>query len=429
MIGVIADDVTGGTDVAAALRRQGLRTQLCFGMPAGLPARYPADATVISLKTRTSPVLEAVEESRAAARWLIRSGAGQLYFKYCSTFDSTDRGNIGPVLDALGEDVADGRPVVTTPSSPEHGRTQYQGYLFVDGVLLAESPMRHHPLTPMRDSYLPRLLDAQSAHAGCAVLDHTVVAGGPDRIAAALRQHAGHTRYLLADALTDADLYAIARACVELPLLAGAAGLAGALAKVHAERIPSLRDAPASPAPRPDGPAVALAGSCSRRTLEQIDVMRSAGRPVHPLDPLADQDPDRLAGQALAWYDGLGSDVSAAGALIHASMPPPALRAVQDALGADRAASILESTLGRIATGLAARGVTRIVVAGGETSGAVVTALGIEGGQVGAEAARGVPWIHTAAGLNVLLKSGNFGERDLLLTATAAEATTGRTHA
>ncbi|MFB7743952.1 3-oxo-tetronate kinase [Streptomyces sp. NPDC056132] len=421
MIGVIADDVTGGTDVAAALRRQGLRTQLCFGLPAGLPAHYPADATVVALKTRTAPVAAAVEESRAAAQWLTRSGAGQLYFKYCSTFDSTDRGNIGPVLDALGE-VADGHPVVTTPSSPEHGRTQYQGYLFVDGTLLSESPMRHHPLTPMRDSYLPRLLDAQSADPGCAVLDHSIVSGGAGRITAALRQHAGRTRYLLADALTGADLYAIARAGAGLPLLAGAAGLAGALARVHAERSPSVRDGLAALPPLPGGPAVALAGSCSRRTLEQIDAMRSAGRPVHPLDPLADQDPGRLAERALAWYDGLGAAKSAAGALIHSSMPPPALRTVQDALGADRAASILETALGRIATGLAARGVTRLVVAGGETSGAVVTALGIEGGQVGAEAARGVPWIHTPAGLDVLLKSGNFGAPDLLLTATATAA-------
>ncbi|MFF3978012.1 3-oxo-tetronate kinase [Streptomyces sp. NPDC001828] len=418
MIGAIADDVTGGTDVAAALRRQGLRTQLCFGIPAGLPARYPADATVIALKTRTAPATRAVEQSRAAARWLSRSGATQLYFKYCSTFDSTDRGNIGPVLDALAE-TADGHPVVTTPSSPEHGRTQYQGHLFVDGTLLAESPMRHHPLTPMRDSYLPRLLDAQSAHPGAAVLEYANVSGGPERIRAVLRQHTGRTRYLLADALTDLDLYAIARACADLPLLAGAAGLAGALAKVHAERNPSVRDGLASPPPRPDGPAVALAGSCSRRTLEQIDAMRSAGRPIHPLEPLADQDPGRLAERALAWYDGLGAGGTAAGALIHSSMPPRALRAVQNALGADRAASVLEDALGRIATGLAERGVTRLVVAGGETSGAVVTALGIEGGQVGTEAARGVPWIHTANGLNVLLKSGNFGEKDLLLAVTA----------
>ncbi|MFJ5072872.1 3-oxo-tetronate kinase [Kitasatospora sp. NPDC088556] len=419
MIGVIADDVTGGTDVAAALRRQGLRTLLCFGTPDELPAQQPVDAAVISLKTRTAPVATAVEQSQAAALRLSRAGANRLYFKYCSTFDSTAQGNIGPVLDALGQ-ATGGDPVVTTPSSPEHGRTQYQGYLFVDGTLLAESPMRHHPLTPMRDSFLPRLLDAQSAHPGCAVLDHTVVSGGADRIRSTIRQHAGHTRYLLADALTDGDLYAIAQACEDLPLVAGAAGLAGALARVHAERSASAPGDRAGRPVRPDGPAVALAGSCSRRTLEQIDAMRAAGRPVHRLDPLTDREPASLADRALAWYDDLGSRATEAGPLIHSSMPPHALRDVQHALGLERSASILEAALGRIARGLAERGVTRLVIAGGETSGAVVSALGVDGGQVGAEAARGVPWIHTAAGLDILLKSGNFGERDLLLTATAA---------
>ncbi|MFB4278845.1 3-oxo-tetronate kinase [Nonomuraea sp. MTCD27] len=409
MIGAIADDVTGATDVAVALRRRGLRTMLYFGLPPQGTELPEHDAVVIALKTRTIPRADAVARSLEALHWLRANGAArQVYFKYCSTFDSTPDGNIGPVLDALA-DAMDAPVVAMTPSSPEHGRTQYNGYLFVGDVLLGESHMRHHPLTPMTDSYLPRVLEGQSAYrAGVVTLAQVRGQAIGPRLA---ELRAQGVRYALVDALDDTDLAEAGRALAEAPLVAGAAGLAGGLAAARART--GHGDAPA---PEPAGSAAVLAGSCSARTLQQVDAMVQAGRPAHRLDALADQDEESLARKALAWYDAL--DGTAGAPLIYSSLEPGALRRVQEALGTERSAAILESATGRIARGLVERGVTRVISAGGETSGAVVSALGVPGGVIGAEAARGVPWILTPSGLALLLKSGNFGEPDLLLEAS-----------
>ncbi|TDD07455.1 3-oxo-tetronate kinase [Nonomuraea diastatica] len=405
MIGAIADDFTGATDVAVALRRRGIRTVLFFGLPPAAAEPPEHDAVVIALKTRTAARTDAVAQSLAALGWLRSRGVRQVYVKYCSTFDSTAEGNIGPVLDALA-DAMDVPVVAMTPSSPEHGRTQDNGYLFVGDVPLGESHMRHHPLTPMTDSYLPRLLEGQSAHRAGVVTLAQVRAGAIGRRLAELR--AEGVRYALVDAVDDADLLTAGRALADAPLVAGAAGLAGGLAAAHAR---SGHDH--APAPAPQGAAAVLAGSCSARTLEQVAAMIEAGRPAYRLDALADQDPESLARDALAWYDTL--DVEAGAPLVYASADPAALRRVQGIVGAERSAAILESAIGRVAQGLVERGVTRVISAGGETSGAVVSALGVPGGMIGAEAARGVPWIHTASGLTLLLKSGNFGEPGLLV--------------
>lgn len=409
MIGVIADDVTGATDVAVAFRRAGLRTGISFGAPAAVGDGL--DVLVVALKSRTIAADDAVAQSLAAARTLRAIGADRLYFKYCSTFDSTAKGNIGPVLDALVELVA-ADVVVTTPASPEHGRTTVDGLLFVGGVPLAESPMRDHPLTPMRDSLLTRLMDAQ-AKGGSAVVGHDVVARGSAAIRGAMDAARGRTRYLFPDAATEADLLAVARAVVDEPLVAGAAGLAGAIGRVRGAAATSRTPLDEVP---PTGCAVVLAGSCSRRTLEQIDRVLRAGRPAHRLDALAAADPGLLAAGALEWFDALPPGPAP---LIYSSLPPEELHAVQEELGVERSAEILEAAVGRVAGGLRERGVTRFVAAGGETSGSVVAALGVRGGVVGVEAARGVPWIHTDRGLDVLLKSGNFGDPDLLLSASA----------
>ncbi|MGR6923562.1 3-oxo-tetronate kinase [[Actinomadura] parvosata] len=410
MIGAIADDFTGATDVAVALRRRGLRTLLYFGLPPQGAQPPEHDAVVIALKTRTVHKADAVARSLRALRWLRAHGAAeQVYFKYCSTFDSTPEGNIGPVLDALA-DALEAPIVPMTPSSPEHGRTQYNGYLFVGDVLLGESHMRHHPLTPMTDSYLPRLLEAQSAYrSGVVTLPH-VRGQAVERRLAELREQG--VRYAFVDALADEDLMTAGRALVRAPLVAGAAGLAGGLAAAR----PGAAGQEETAAPEPSGPAVVLAGSCSSRTLEQVQVMIEAGRPAHRLDALADQDADSLARRALAWYDAL--DPGDGAPLIYSSLEPVKLRRVQQALGAERSAALLESAIGRIARGLVERGVTRLVTAGGETSGAVVSALGVPGGVIGAEAARGVPWIFVPSGPALLLKSGNFGDPGLLLEAT-----------
>lgn len=419
MIGIIADDVTGGTDVAVACRRQGLRTGIVFGAPSPGAIDASWDVAVVALKTRTIPAADAVAQSLSAAEALLAAGATQLYLKYCSTFDSTAEGNIGPVLEALAALVGADR-VVTTPSSPEHGRTVEAGQLLVHGTPLAESPMRDHPLTPMRDSDLVRLLDGQLPAPASAVVPLDVVRRGPEAVQDAISGLAGAVRYVLPDAVTDDDLVAIARASAEDALWGGAAGFAGALARVVAEQRGDAAAAPTPPSAA--GRAVVLAGSCSRRTLEQIDAMLDAGRPAFRLDALREQDSTRLAAAALAWYDGLEStsDSGADGApLVYASLPPEQLHRVQELLGVAESAAILESALSFVAQGLRERGVARFVTAGGETSGAVVAALGVASGEIGVEAARGVPWIHAADGIRLLLKSGNFGEPDLLVTASA----------
>jgi uncharacterized protein YgbK (DUF1537 family) len=426
MIGAIADDFTGATDVAVAFRRTGLPTRLIFGVPDHEPREIDeegAGALVIALKTRTTTPDSAVRQSIAAARWLQKAGARQLYFKYCSTFDSTAKGNIGPVLDALS-DLTGARRVLTTPSAPAHRRTQYQGYLFVDGVLLSESHMAHHPLTPMTDSSLPRLLSAQ-AKASVALVPHEIVRLGSDSIRAEVDRIAPSERtYLLVDALDDDDLEFIGRAARFDPLVAGAAGLAAGLAAVASEGTATSMSAAADAemdAALLAAPAVILAGSCSRRTLAQIDVLLRAKHPAHRLDPTIETDPKKLASEALDWYDALRGGSAGRAPLIYSSAERAELSRIQRALGVEVSASILESAIGHIAHGLVERGVRRIVSAGGETSAAVTNALDIHDCTVGSEAAPGVPWIFDKRrSLALLLKSGNFGSPTLLADAAAS---------
>ncbi|MEJ3655585.1 3-oxo-tetronate kinase [Actinomycetes bacterium KLBMP 9759] len=407
MIGAIADDVTGATDVAVAMRREGLRTLLVFGVP-GDPAPAGHDAVVVALKSRTVPAAEAVDQSRRALSWLQEHGADGIYVKFCSTFDSTPEGNIGPVLDALADELA-APTVVLTPSSPEHARTQYLGHLFVGDVLISDSHMRHHPLTPMIDPVLPRVLQRQTERP-VGLIPHPVVRAGRAAIRAAAT--AAGERYLLVDAVCDADLREIGVAVAEFPLVAGASGLAAGLAAAR-----RVAGAATAADPVGDAPAAALAGSCSARTLEQVAAMREAGRPTYLLDVVAEPAAGRLAAGALDWFDGLGATPAP---LFYSSVPPERLAEIQAVLGAQRAAETLERAMGEIATGLVARGVRRIVAAGGETSGAIVAALGVEAVEIGPEAARGVPWIYPTSGdpLALLLKSGNFGEADLLVRTT-----------
>ncbi|RSN24530.1 Hrp-dependent type III effector protein [Amycolatopsis sp. WAC 04169] len=408
VLGAIADDFTGATDVAVAFRRGGLRTVLFFGVPPEGEVTPPHDAIVIALKSRAIPAAEAVSTSLRALRWLRNRKAEQIYFKYCSTFDSTPRGNIGPVLDALSQALSPAR-VLTTPSSPEHGRTQYQGHLFVGDALLAESPMHDHPTTPMTDSHLPRLLREQTT-TPVALVTHDILRRGETAVREAIDSKSG---YVLVDALTEEDLRLLGRIAADSPLVAGAAGLAAGLAAAHASMTPPLTDT--SP---PSGPAAVLSGSCSARTLEQVAVMKRLGRPAHRLDPVATPDPEALAAGALAWYDSLTEP----GPLVYSSSSPADLRRTQQELGVSRAAAILEKATGLIAVGLVERGVRRLVAAGGETSGAVVTALDVRGGVIGTEAAPGVPWIHPVEDRRpaLLLKSGNFGDPDLLATASGS---------
>lgn len=400
MIGVIADDVTGATDVAAALSRAGLRTVLALTADVPEDAAAASDAIVVGLKTRSIPAPDAVAESLRALRGLQAAGANRFYFKYCSTFDSTPAGNIGPVVEALADALGVG-VVVTTPAAPIHGRTVAGGELFVDGVPLNETHMAQHPITPMRDASLVRLLAPQVA-GEVDVLPLEVVRSGPanvrDAITSASRRGA---RHVIADAVLADDLGVIAESIEGALLAAGSAGLIASLA----EREPASGH---TIVVAPPGRTAIIAGSCSKRTLEQISAFVEAGGSSYRIVAQPGDTAAALAEAALAWWSELPSDESA---LVYSSS------AAEDRdPNMPEAGELYEDVAGILARGMAARGVQRMLVAGGETSGAVIRELGATTAVVGAEAAVGAPWIHDAANdVYLVLKSGNFGDTDFFV--------------
>jgi 3-dehydrotetronate 4-kinase len=415
LLGCIADDFTGATDLASMLVRNGMATVQVIGVPTGpLPE---ADAVVVALKSRTAPVAQAVAESLAAAEALLAAGAKQLFFKYCSTFDSTDEGNIGPVADALLKRLGSGF-AIACPAFPANARSIYQGHLFVGGRLLNESGMENHPLTPMKDPDLVRVL-ARQTEGGVGLVPFAVVEQGAAAIRQAMTRFSeSGRRYAIVDAVTDAHLVAIGEACAGHALVTGGSGVAMGLPANfrRAGLLPERGDAAALP------PALALcavvAGSCSRATLGQIGFARDHA-PVLELDPLATPDAATLAKQALDWAEGKLD--AARPVVIAASATPEKVAALQQRLGRDAAGALVEHALAAIAEGLVARGVGRLVVAGGETSGAVVQRLGITTLRIGAEIDPGVPWTFAEpAGIHLALKSGNFGARDFFLKAFAS---------
>jgi uncharacterized protein YgbK (DUF1537 family) len=414
LLGAIADDFTGATDLANALVRHGMRTIQLIGVPAADAAAPDAEAVVVSLKSRTIPAPDAVAQSLAALHWLRRVGVRQVLFKYCSTFDSTDKGNIGPVADAL-LDALDARFTIFCPAFPENGRTIYQGYLFVGDVLLSESGMRDHPLTPMRDPSLVRVLSRQTPHR-VGLVPLATVARGADAIRDAFAALAAKgVRHAVVDAVRDADLFAIGAASASLPLVTGGSGIAIGLPdnfRAAGLLAPSDR---ADALPPHAGSAAVLSGSCSVATLAQVAAMR-AQRPVFDVDPLALAAGEPVVARALDWAaPRLGADPI----LISASAPPERVRAVQERLGRDEAGTLVENALAAIARGLADRGVRQLVVAGGETAGAVVQALGVTGLRIGPQIDPGVPWTMSLGEppLALALKSGNFGGPDFFLRA------------
>ena len=419
LLGCVADDFTGATDLASMLVRNGMACVQVIGVPNGpLPE---ADAVVVALKSRTAPVSQAVAESAAAAEALLAAGAKQLFFKYCSTFDSTDAGNIGPVADALLKRLGAGF-AIACPAFPANGRSIYQGHLFVGQRLLNESGMETHPLTPMTDPDLVRVLSRQT-DGGVGLVPFAAVEQG----AAAIRQafarltDAGR-RYAIVDALSDAHLHAIGEAVAGHALVTGGSGVAMGLPTNFraAGLLPERANAAALPPAQ--GLCAVVAGSCSRATLGQIGFARDHA-PVLELDALATPDAASLAAQALDWVGGRLD--AARPVVIAASALPEKVSAVQSRLGREEAGAMVETALATIAEGLVARGVGRLVVAGGETSGAVVQRLGVTSLRIGAEIDPGVPWTFAtagaAAGLHLALKSGNFGARDFFLKAFAHE--------
>jgi len=421
LLGAIADDFTGATDLANTLVRQGMRTMQLIDVPAGgAPAALDdIDAVVIALKSRTISAAAAVDRSLAALAWLQAAGVRQVLFKYCSTFDSTAEGNIGPVAEALmaalGVDFT-----VYCPAFPENGRTIFKGYLFVGDGLLSESGMRDHPLTPMRDANLVRVLAAQTTRPVGLVPLSAVLAGHAAIRSEFDRLERSGTAHAVVDAVTDDHLLRLGEAVAGLRLITGGSGLAlGLPANFRRQGLLPERGQNAAVSADLTGAAAVVSGSCSVATLAQNAYMR-ARRPWFQLDPQALAEGDDQIASALDWAAG---QLGPAPILISASAPPEAVRRAQERLGRERAGALVERALALIARGLVERGVRRLVVAGGESSGAVVQALGITALRIGAQIDPGVPWTVASGGgrpdLALALKSGNFGDEDFFLRAFA----------
>ncbi|EDT8259529.1 3-oxo-tetronate kinase [Salmonella enterica] len=387
-IGVIADDFTGATDIASFLVENGMPTVQINDVPTGTQPEG-CDAVVISLKTRSCPAQEAIKQSLAALVWLKKQGCQQVYFKYCSTFDSTAEGNIGPVTDALMV-ALDTSFTVISPALPVNGRTVYQGYLFVMNHLLAESGMRHHPINPMTDSYLPRLMEAQ-AQGRCGVIPAQTLDEGVAATRAALSrlQQEGY-RYAVLDALNERHLEIQGEVLRDAPLVTGGSGLAMGLARQWAKHGVSQARSAGYPL---SGRAVVLSGSCSQMTNQQVAFYRQHA-------PTRDVDVARC----------LSSETREAYA--------EALAAIQQQYGATEASHAVEALFSLLAARLAEGGITRFIVAGGETSGVVTQSLGITGFHIGPCISPGVPWVNALhAPVSLALKSGNFGDESFFIRA------------
>jgi uncharacterized protein YgbK (DUF1537 family) len=414
LLGAIADDFTGATDLCSMLVRGGMRTVQLIGVPHETDAPPDADTVVVALKSRTAPVRDAVQQSLAALAWLRHAGCRQFFFKYCSTFDSTDEGNIGPVADALIRELGCGF-ALACPAFPTNARTVYQGHLFVGGTLLNESGMEHHPLTPMTDANLVRVLGRQTDGIVGLVPYVTIEQGSAAIRDAMTALKEGGKRYAIVDAVNDAHLLAIGEAASEHALITGGSGVAMGLPANfrRAGLLPTETDAGALP--RITGHAAVLAGSCSRATLTQLGMARSH-LPVWQLDPLATPDAALLAAAALDWASEKLGDKP----IVIAAATPDKVAAVQAKLGRDAAGTLIEAAMAQIAAGIVANGARRVVVAGGETAGAVVQRLGVTSLRIGTEIDPGVPWTYaqgSGAPLLMALKSGNFGAPDFFLKA------------
>jgi uncharacterized protein YgbK (DUF1537 family) len=405
VLGAIADDFTGATDLASTWARQGLRVIQTIGVPDDANVAG-AEAIVVAFKSRTAPTDEAVAESVAAHRWLKSIGAQQIVFKYCSTFDSSPTGNIGPVADALLDEAGDSFTVIC-PAFPTNRRTVYQGHLFVGTELLSDSPMKHHPLTPMRDSSLIRLMAAQTGRS-VGLIPLAVVSSGVAAVSKCMAElRAEGVVYAVTDALTDDDLLTIGAAIKDLPLVTGGSGIGMGLPQNFRDQ--GLLARPATTwVPEAQGRELVLAGSCSAATRAQLaDVTHEWPSRRITTDELAGG--PEFVDQLVKWAR---DNSGAFPVVVYASATPEDLLESQARYGTLEAGIKVEEILSGLAARLQKEGFSRIVVAGGETSGAVSLALGVRTLRIGAEIAPGVPWCDVVGSerpLAVALKSGNFG--------------------
>jgi 3-dehydrotetronate 4-kinase len=412
ILGVIADDFTGATDIAGMLVKNGMRTIQTIGVPAEGTIPEDVDAVVVALKTRSIVAQAAVEQSLAALGALQAAGCVRFFFKYCSTFDSTDAGNIGPVGDALLDALNAGQSIYC-PAFPENGRTIFYGHLFVGDVLLSDSHMRHHPLTPMTDASLVRVLARQTPHKVGLVPLKQVQAGSTSLRAALDKLAADGARHIVVDAVADTDLGIIGEAVGDDVLVTGGSGVALGLPAAYRRRGLLAHKAGADALPKIEGAAAVLAGSCSAATLGQIAAFKGAHL---ALDTDAICRGENVAAKALDWAKGrLGNGPI----LLSASDKPDAVKALQAKYGIEASSQAIERTMAALARGLVGAGVGRLVVAGGETSGAVVGALDVTALRIGPEIDPGVPWTASVASKPLLLalKSGNFGAPDFFTKA------------
>ena len=418
-LGCIADDFTGATDLANNLVRAGMRVVQTNGVPS-LPLAAEVDAVVVALKSRTIAPADAVAQSLQALRWLQSAGAQQIYFKYCSTFDSwygaqggSQRGNIGPVtealMDALGTDFT-----IATPAFPDNGRTVFKGHLFVGDVLLSESSMQHHPLTPMQDANLVSVMQAQCQRK-VGLIDYRVVAAGAGAIAARIQElRAQGVGIAVVDAVSNDDLMRLGLALAGLPLVTAGSGVAIGLP----QNFGITASTPSATLPKAQGLQAVVSGSCSAATNAQVAAWQAAGLPHRALDMaavLGSEAQHTTAVQGvLAWAQPL---LAHGPVLVYSTADAQAVKANQAVSGAQATGQRIELALSSVAKGLVALGVQQLVVAGGETSGACVQALGVQQMQIGGQIDPGVPWCHAHAqavgqDLHLALKSGNFGATD-----------------
>lgn len=410
LLGCIGDDFTGSSDLGLALAKEGMRTvQYC-----NIPTRNAdpdVEAGVIALKTRTCPVEDAIAQSLDALGWLKAQGCKQFLFKYCSTFDSTPEGNIGPVIDALMAALGTDRALVC-PAFPTTGRKLYQGHLFVGDVLLSDSSMRHHPLTPMTDSDIRRWLSPQTKHQ-VGHIPHEIVVAGADAVNTAFEAQvdAGFP-VIVGDAIADSDLRTLGAAAKDMKLITGGSGIAIGLPANFFGPDAALR-VQASDWHGVSGPAVLLSGSCSSATQGQV-ARYATDNPTYALDPVQVLNGKQDRAAVVSWL----SENLDKSPLVYSTAPPESVGAIQEAMGKEKVADAIEGLFAAVAIEMREKGVKRIIVAGGETSGAVTSALSVENMQIGPQIAPGVPALYIADGdFTLALKSGNFGAVDFFDTA------------
>ena len=412
-LGVIADDFTGATDIAGFLVSGGLPTVQLGGV-SDFPIPKEIQAVVVSLKSRSCPAEEAVALSLEALRYCKRIGCTHFFFKYCSTFDSTAKGNIGPVTDALLKELGETFTVIC-PALPVNGRTVYNGYLFVNGVPLNESGMRNHPLNPMLDANLMRLMDAQSAGKSGNV-PVTAVAQGPDAVRACLADLKGRgMAYAVLDTLTDGNMDVLAQAVRDMPLVTGGSGLGGALARLYSG-TKGRADCATDLGLPTGGKTVLLSGSCSEMTNRQVAAYKAEG-------PFYQVAVERCMENAAAYADEIAAAILAAPKstlppLVSATVPPAELAAIQKQFGVEASHGTVEAFFARLAVVLRGAGYDHFIVAGGETSSVVSQALKVTGFYIGPQIAPGVPWVRAIGEpLSLALKSGNFGDERFFFAA------------